>query len=77
MNRAVEASRPDLVFHLAGISFPPDADRTPDVTFDVNTLGAVRLAKFTFVRIHAFAGEGQQPDKLSAEEIQQLLGGIR
>ena len=36
---------------------------------------AVRLAKFVFVKIHAFDQEGRQPDQLSAEEIQKLLGG--
>ena len=43
LDAAVEASKPDVVFHLAGVSFPPDADRTPAATFDVNVLGAVRL----------------------------------
>ena len=36
---------------------------------------AVRLAKFVFVKIHIFANEGQQPDALSAEELEQILGG--
>jgi GDP-4-dehydro-6-deoxy-D-mannose reductase len=40
---AVERSQPDLVFHLAGVSFPPDAEWSPATTYDVNTLGAVRL----------------------------------
>jgi GDP-4-dehydro-6-deoxy-D-mannose reductase len=40
---AVEQARPDAVFHLAGVSFPPDAERAPADTYDVNTLGAVRL----------------------------------
>lgn len=40
---AIEASRPDAVFHLAGVSFPPDADRAPAATYDVNVLGAVRV----------------------------------
>jgi GDP-4-dehydro-6-deoxy-D-mannose reductase len=39
----VEAARPDVVFHLAGIAFPPQADDDPAATFDVNVLGAVRL----------------------------------
>jgi GDP-4-dehydro-6-deoxy-D-mannose reductase len=43
IDAAVEASRPDIVFHLAGVSFPPDADRAPATTYDVNVLGAVRL----------------------------------
>jgi GDP-4-dehydro-6-deoxy-D-mannose reductase len=39
----VEWSRPDVVFHLAGVSFQADADRSPAMAYDVNTLGAVRL----------------------------------
>lgn len=39
----VEASRPDLVFHLAGVSFVPDAQDAPARAYDVNVLGAVRL----------------------------------
>jgi GDP-4-dehydro-6-deoxy-D-mannose reductase len=43
VHRVVEASRPDLLFHLAGVSFPPDAERSPELAYDVNVLGAVRL----------------------------------
>jgi len=43
LDAAIEASKPDVVFHLAGVSFPPDADRTPTAAYDVNVLGAVRL----------------------------------
>lgn len=43
IDAAIEASCPDAVFHLAGVSFPPDADRAPATTYDVNVLGAVRL----------------------------------
>jgi GDP-4-dehydro-6-deoxy-D-mannose reductase len=39
----IEQSRPDLVVHLAGVSFPPDADRSPEATYDVNVLGCVRV----------------------------------
>jgi GDP-4-dehydro-6-deoxy-D-mannose reductase len=39
----VEWSRPDAVFHLAGVSFQPDADRSPTTAYDVNALAAVRL----------------------------------
>jgi GDP-4-dehydro-6-deoxy-D-mannose reductase len=38
-----EVSRPDVIVHLAGVAFPPDADTDPAVTYDVNTLGTVRL----------------------------------
>ncbi len=38
---------------------------------------AVRLARFLFVKVHAFAEEGRQPEQLSAEEVAQLCGGAR
>jgi len=43
VDRAIDISMPDTVFHLAGVSFPPDAERSPELTYDVNVLGAVRL----------------------------------
>ena len=43
LDLVVERSRPDMVFHLAGVSFQPDADRSPAAAYDVNTLGAIRL----------------------------------
>jgi GDP-4-dehydro-6-deoxy-D-mannose reductase len=43
VDAAVESAAPEAVFHLAGVSFPPDAERAPDTTYDVNTIGAVRL----------------------------------
>jgi GDP-4-dehydro-6-deoxy-D-mannose reductase len=39
----VDVSRPDLVVHLAGISFIPAASSAPTAAFEVNLLGAVRL----------------------------------
>jgi len=36
---------------------------------------AVRLSRFLFVKVHAFAEEGRQPESLSAEEVAQLFGG--
>jgi GDP-4-dehydro-6-deoxy-D-mannose reductase len=43
VDEVVEQSRPDVVVHLAAVSFPPEADRDPSLTFDVNVLGTVRL----------------------------------
>ena len=34
---------------------------------------AVRLARFVFVKVHAFGQEGQQPDKMTAEEVTALF----
>lgn len=33
---------------------------------------ALRLAKFVFVKVHTFDEDGQQPDNLSTEEVQQF-----
>jgi GDP-4-dehydro-6-deoxy-D-mannose reductase len=43
VHAAVVKTVPDVVYHLAGVSFPPDADRVPLDAYDVNALGAVRL----------------------------------
>jgi GDP-4-dehydro-6-deoxy-D-mannose reductase len=43
VDAAVEQSKPDAILHLAGVSFPPDAERSPALTYDSNTLAAVRL----------------------------------
>jgi len=43
VDRAIEETRPDAIVHLAGISFPPAAERSPEAAYDVNLLGAVRL----------------------------------
>ncbi|MGH7653037.1 MAG: GDP-mannose 4,6-dehydratase [Gemmatimonadaceae bacterium] len=40
---AIEASRPDAIFHLAGVSFVPAAGDDPMLAFDVNAGLAVRL----------------------------------
>src|SRR5665213_3124105 len=37
---------------------------------------AVRLARFVFVKVHAFAEDGHQPEQLSAEEVTRLCGGM-
>jgi GDP-4-dehydro-6-deoxy-D-mannose reductase len=41
--RALTASAPDGIFHLAGIAFPPRAELDPPATFAVNVLGTVNL----------------------------------
>jgi GDP-4-dehydro-6-deoxy-D-mannose reductase len=40
---ALDQANPDVVFHLAGVSFPPDAERSPTITYDINALAVVRL----------------------------------
>jgi GDP-4-dehydro-6-deoxy-D-mannose reductase len=41
----INAASADIVVHLAGISFVPEAEKTPDVTHNVNVLGAGRLLR--------------------------------
>ena len=60
VDRAVEESRPDVVFHLAGVSYPPEADRHPEMTFDVNALGVVRLIE-ALERRRGAAGGHREP----------------
>jgi GDP-4-dehydro-6-deoxy-D-mannose reductase len=43
VNAMLDASRPDVVVHLAGIAFQPHGDQNPTLAYDVNVLGAVRL----------------------------------
>lgn len=43
ITRALDASRPDAIFHLAGISFVPDAQGDPALAYEVNVIGAARL----------------------------------
>jgi GDP-4-dehydro-6-deoxy-D-mannose reductase len=39
----IEGATPDVIFHLAGVAFPPQADRDPASTYDINALGVARL----------------------------------
>jgi GDP-4-dehydro-6-deoxy-D-mannose reductase len=45
LRSAVNAARPDVVFHLAAQSFVPAAVESPSSTYDVNVLGTARLAE--------------------------------
>ena len=77
VDAAIEQSRPDAVFHLAGISFPPDAERAPADTYDVNVLGAVRLLESIDKRCRAgtmdpvivIVGSGAQYGRHDAPEM--------
>jgi GDP-4-dehydro-6-deoxy-D-mannose reductase len=40
--------RPDMIFHLAGVSFPSDADTTPQYALDINIMGAVSVLDAAF-----------------------------
>jgi DNA primase len=38
---------------------------------------ACRLSRFCFVRVHQFDQPDMEPEHLTAEEVQQLFGGVR
>jgi len=42
-HNALQHAEPDAIVHLAGIAYPPDANADPLRTYEVNTLGALRL----------------------------------
>ena len=43
VDRMVEQSLAERIIHLAGVAFPPSAERDPTATYDINSLGVVRL----------------------------------
>ncbi|HEX5436357.1 MAG TPA: GDP-mannose 4,6-dehydratase [Gemmatimonadaceae bacterium] len=43
LDRALEASLPDAIFHLAGVSYVPAATADPGAALDVNVIAAARL----------------------------------
>ena len=45
IRRALDASRPDVVFHLAAQTFVPDALASPVETYEINAVGSARLAE--------------------------------
>ena len=47
IRRAIDSVRPELIFHLAGVSFVPEAREAPTAAYDINVLGAVRLLAAT------------------------------
>lgn len=53
--RVFERAKPDAVFHLAGVTFVPDAQADPAFAYDVNVLGSARLLHE--VRTRRRAGE--------------------
>src|SRR5437868_14509668 len=45
IREAILASRPDGVFHLAGVAFVPQTVADPDLTYEVNFLGTVAVLR--------------------------------
>jgi GDP-4-dehydro-6-deoxy-D-mannose reductase len=74
---AVDAARPDLVVHLAGVSFVPAAGRDPGLAAEVNVAGAARLlgavrerrAAGTLDPVVVVVGSGEQYGRHDAAEL--------
>jgi len=73
----LEESRPDLVVHLAGVSFVPRAASDPGAAFEVNVVGAARLLGALAARKRAgtldprvlVVGSGMQYGRHEASEL--------
>jgi GDP-4-dehydro-6-deoxy-D-mannose reductase len=77
VSQALDAARPDAVFHLAGISFVPAAAADPGEAYEVNVVGAVRLlsaigqrrAAGTLDPVVVVVGSGEQYGRHDVEEL--------
>jgi GDPmannose 4,6-dehydratase len=63
LNRILATHRPDEIYNLAAIAFPPQGWERPSLTFDINVLGVSRLIEGMFV------------SKLSATRFYQASSG--
>jgi GDP-4-dehydro-6-deoxy-D-mannose reductase len=74
---AIEASKPDAVFHLAGVAFVPAADKDPGAAVDVNVGAAARLlgdlrvrhAAGTLDPVVIIAGSGEQYGRHDSSDV--------
>lgn len=73
----LHAHRPELVFHLAGVSYVPEAQDAPLHAYEVNTMGFARLAE-QLKALHAagvadpstvVVGSGEQYGRHPADEL--------
>ncbi len=69
---AVASFRPDVVFHLAGVSFVPDGERSPDLLLSTNLTGTIHVAEAVLRRAPrarlVFAGSGELYGPMSADD---------
>jgi len=43
VDQMIDESRAERIIHLAGVAFPPAADKDPTAAYDINALGVIRL----------------------------------
>lgn len=77
LTAALDAARPDAVFHLAGVTFVPAAGRDPGATAEVNAVAAARLLGLVRERRRAgtldptvlIVGSAEQYGRHDADEL--------
>lgn len=77
IRRTIEQTRPDVIYHLAGVSFVPEAREAPATAYEINVLGAVRLlavvaalkAAGTLDPVVVIVGSGTQYGRHNAGEM--------
>jgi len=77
VREVLDAAKPDLVFHLAGVAFVPAAAADPGAAVDINTGGAARLlgelrarrAAGTLDPVIVVAGSGEQYGRHDAADL--------
>jgi GDP-4-dehydro-6-deoxy-D-mannose reductase len=82
LRAAIRRTSPDAVFHLAGLSFPPQSFAEPDMTYAVNFLGTVDLlgavldhaprARVVCVTTGQVYGAADDPNGLPLTEVHPL-----
>ncbi|MCC6158732.1 MAG: SDR family NAD(P)-dependent oxidoreductase [Deltaproteobacteria bacterium] len=69
---AIASFQPDVVFHLAGMSFVPDGERSPDLLLSTNLTGTIHVAESVLRRAArarlVFAGSGEVYGPMSADD---------
>jgi GDP-4-dehydro-6-deoxy-D-mannose reductase len=63
LRAALDAARPDVVFHLAAQTFVPESLESPIATYEINAVGSVRLAE----AVRAYGGSPRIVFASSAE----------
>jgi GDP-4-dehydro-6-deoxy-D-mannose reductase len=75
--RALDAEKPDTIFHLAGVAFVPAAEADPGAALEVNVIGAARLLATVKIRravgtldpVVLVVGSGEQYGRHDATEM--------
>ena len=70
LRAALDAARPDTVFHLAAQAFVPESIAAPLETYDVNTFGTARLTQ----AMRSYAAAGKKMPRLLFTSSAEVYG---